>query len=74
MVKNRVFFTVRDEFGASMSFEANSAIPYEDLCKCINKDTLVKLMCLADLGYTGEDIRFIKADEYDERFGGDDDG
>ena len=57
-----------------MSFEASNAIPYDNLCKCINKDVLVKLMCLADLGYTGEDIRFITADEYDERFGGDDDG
>ena len=74
MVENRVFFTVRDEFGASMSFQANNAIPYDDLCKCINKDTLVELMCLDKLGYTGDDIQFITPEEYDERFGDDEDG
>ena len=56
MVENRVCFTVRGEFGAQMSFEAKNTIPYEDLCKCINKDTLVELMCLDSLGYTGDDI------------------
>ena len=71
MIKNRVCFTVREEFGAQMSFEAENTIPYEDLCKCVNKDTLVKLMCLDSFGYTGNDIQFITPGEYDERFGGD---
>lgn len=74
MVKNRVCFTVRGEFGAQMRFEANNTIQYEDLVKCVNKDTLVELMCLDSLGYTGEDIEFITPAEYDERFGGDEDG
>lgn len=74
MVENRVCFTVRGEFGAQMSFESKNTIPYEDLCKCVNKDTLVELMCLDSLGYTGEDIEFITPAEYDERFGGDEDG
>ena len=50
MIKNRVCFTVRGEFGAQMSFESKNTIPYEDLCKCVNKDTLVELMCLDGLG------------------------
>ena len=37
MVKNRVCFTVRGEFGAQMSFEANNTIQYEDLVKCVTK-------------------------------------
>ena len=56
-----------------MSFEANNTIPYEDLCKCVNKDTLVELMCLDIAGYTGDDIQFITPEEYDERFGDDED-
>ena len=30
-------------------------------------------MCLDGLGYTGDDIQFITQEEYDERFGGDED-
>lgn len=56
-----------------MSFESKNKIPYEDLCECVNKDTLVELMCLDSLGYTGDDIQFITPEEYDERFGGDED-
>lgn len=74
MTENRVCFTVRGEFAAQMSFEANNAIPYEDLVKCINKDKLVELMCLDRLGFSGKDIAFITPDEYDEKFGGDEDG
>lgn len=73
MVENRVCFTVRGEFRAQMSFEANNTVPYEDLCKCVNKDTLVELMCLDSLGYTGDDIQFITPEEYDEEYGGDSD-
>ena len=73
MVENRVCFTVRGEFGAQMSFEAENTIPYGELCECINKDKLAELMCLDSLGYTGEDIAFIPPDEYDARFGGDED-
>lgn len=73
MVENRVCFTVRGEFGAQMRFEANNTIPYEDLVKCVNKDKLVELMCLDRLGYTGEDIEFITPDEYDKKFGDDED-
>lgn len=56
MVENRVCFTVRGEFGAQMSFESENTIPYEALCKCVNKDTLIELMCLDVAGYTGDDI------------------
>ena len=69
MVENRVCFTVRGEFGAQMSFASKNTIPYEDLCKCVNKDTLVELMCLDSLGY----IQFITPKEYDEHFGDDED-
>ena len=37
------------------------------------KDTLVELMCLDRLGYTGDDIQFITPEEYDEHFGDDED-
>ena len=57
-----------------MSFESENTIPYEDLCKCIIKDTLIELMCLDGLGYTGDDIQFITPEEYDEHFGDDEDG
>lgn len=56
-----------------MSFESENTIPYEDLCKCINKDKLIELMCLDGLGYTGDDIQFITPEEYDEHFGDDED-
>ena len=55
-----------------MSFESKNTIPYEDLCKRINKDTLIELMCLDVVGYTGDDIQFITPEEYDEHFGDDD--
>lgn len=74
MVENRVCFTVRGEFGAQMSFESENTIPYEALCKCVNKDTLIELMRLDVAGYTGKDIQFITPEEYDERFGDDEDG
>lgn len=73
MIENRVCFTVRGEFGAQMSFEAENTIPYGKLCEAINKDKLVELMCLDHLGCTGEDIAFITPEEYDERFGDDED-
>lgn len=74
MVRNCVCFTVRGAFGVQMSFEENDTIQYEDLVKRVNKDTLVELMCLDRLGYTGEDIEFITLAEYYERFGDDEDG
>lgn len=74
MIENRVCFTIRGEFGAQMRFKTKNTISYEDLCKYVNKDTLVELLCLDNLGYTGEDIKFITPAEYDERFGGDEDG
>lgn len=67
MVENRVCFTVRGEFGTKMIVETNNTIPYDDLCKRVNKDALVELMCLDALGYTGEDIQFITPEEYDEK-------
>lgn len=73
MVENRVCVTVRGEFGAQMRFESENTIPYENLFKCVNKDTLVELMCIDSLGYTGDDIQFITTEEYDEHFGDDED-
>lgn len=73
MVENRVCFTVRGEFGARMGFASKNTISYEDLCKCVNKDTLIEMMRLDVAGYTGDDIQFITPEEYDERFGDDED-
>ena len=72
MIKNRVCFTVRGEFGAQMSFESENTIPYEDLCKCINKDKLIELMCLDGLDYNGDDIQKITPQDYNEHYRHDD--
>ena len=74
MFENRVCFSVRGEFAAEMKFDSEAEIPREELERSIDKNVLLEMMCLDQLGYTGEDIEFITPAEYDERFGGDEDG
>lgn len=74
MFENRVRFSVRGEFGAEMKFDSETEIPREELERSIDKNVLLEMMCLDQLGYTGEDVIFISPEEYNERYGDDDDG
>lgn len=73
MVENKLYFSIRGEFGVQMTFEAKEEIPYETMARCINKDEVLRLFCLEEAGYTAEDIQVISQEEYDEKYGGNDD-
>lgn len=73
MVENKLYFSIRGEFGVQMTFEAKEEIPYETMARCINKDEVLRLLCLEEAGYTAEDIQVISQEEYDEKYGGNDD-
>lgn len=73
MVENKIFFSIRGEFGVQMTFEAKEELPYELMARCINKDEVLRLLCLEKAGYTAEDIQVISQEEYDEKYGGNDD-
>lgn len=72
MVENKLYFSIRGEFGVQMTFEAKEEIPYETMARCINKDEVLRLLCLEEAGYTAEDIQVISQEEYDEKYGGSD--
>lgn len=36
MVENKLYFSIRGEFGVQMTFEAKEELPYELLARCIN--------------------------------------
>ena len=73
MVENKLWFSIRGEFGVQMTFEAKEEIPYELMVRCINKDEVLRLLCLEEAGYTAEDIQVISKEEYEEKYGGSDD-
>lgn len=73
MVENKLYFSIRGEFGVQMTFEAKEELPYELMARCINKDEVLRLLCLEKAGYTAEDIQVISQEEYDEKYGGNDD-
>lgn len=73
MVENKLYFNIRGEFGVQMTFEAKEELPYELMAKCINKDEVLRLLCLEKAGYTAEDIQVISQEEYEEKYGGSDD-
>lgn len=73
MVENKLYFSIRGEFGVQMTFEAKEELPYELMARCINKDEVLHLLCLEEAGYTAEDIQVISQEEYDEKYGGSDD-
>lgn len=70
MVENKLFFSIRGEFGVQMTFEAKEELPYELMARCINKDEVLRLLCLEKAGYTAEDIQVISQEEYEEKYGG----
>lgn len=73
MVENKLYFSIRGEFGVQMTFEAKEELPYELMARCINKDEVLQLLCLEKAGYTAEDIQVISQEEYEEKYGGSDD-
>lgn len=73
MVENKLYFSIRGEFGVQMTFEAKEELPYELMARCINKDEVLRLLCIEEAGYTAEDIQVISQEEYDEKYGGSDD-
>ncbi len=73
MVENKLYFSIRGEFGVQMTFEAKEELPYELMARCINKDEVLRLICLEKAGYTAEDIQVISQEEYEEKYGGSDD-
>jgi hypothetical protein len=73
MVENKLYFSIRGEFGVQMTFEAKEELPYELMARCINKDEVLRLLCLEKAGYTAEDIQVISQEEYEEKYGGSDD-
>ena len=73
MVENKLYFSIRGEFGVQMTFEAKEELTYELMARCINKDEVLRLLCLEEAGYTAEDIQVISQEEYEEKYGGNDD-
>ena len=73
MVENKLYFSIRGDFGVQMTFEAKEELPYELMARCINKDEVLRLLCLEKAGYTAEDIQVISQEEYEEKYGGSDD-
>lgn len=69
MAKQRICFSIAGNFGAEMSFDADTEVLYGDLAKSVNKEKLAELLCLEDLGYTASDIEIIPPTQYDEEFG-----
>lgn len=73
MVENKLCFSIRGEFGVQMTFEAGAKIPYELMAANINKEKVLRLLCIEEAGYTAEDIQVISQEEYEEKYGGNDD-
>ena len=70
----KICFSVAGAFGAQISFEAKPGVSYEDAAASIDKEKLVRLMCLDTLGYSAKDIEVITPEQYEAEFGGDEDG
>ena len=73
MVENKLYFSIRGEFGVQLTFEAKEELPYELMARCINKDEVLRLLFIEEAGYTAEDIQVISQEEYEEKYGGSDD-
>lgn len=57
MAEYKICFSVAGAFGAQLSFEAKPGVSYEDLAASIDKEKLVRLMCLDTLGYLTKNTR-----------------
>lgn len=74
MAKYKIYFSVAGAFGAQLCFDAKPGISYEVLAASIDKEKLVRLMCLDTVGYSAKDIEVITPEQYEAEFGGDEDG
>lgn len=74
MAQRRICFSIAGDFGAAMSFDTDTEVPYEELAKSVDKEKLAELLCLEALGYTASDIEIIPPAQYDEEFGEEADG
>ena len=74
MAEYKICFSVAGEFGAQIRFEAKPGVSYEDAAASIDKEKLVRLMCLDTLGYSVKAIEIITPEQYEAKFGGDEDG
>jgi len=74
MAEYKICFSVAGAFGAQIRFEAKPGVSYEDAAASIDKEKLVRLMCLDALGCSGKDIEVITPEQYEAKFGGDEDG
>lgn len=74
MAEYKICFSVAGAFGAQISFEAKPGVSYEDAAASIDKDKLAELMCLSVLGYSADDIEVITPEQYEDEYGGDDNG
>lgn len=74
MAEYRICFSVAGAFGAQLRFEAKPGASYEAIAASIDKEKLVRLMCLDAVGYSAKDIEVITPEQYEAEFGGDEDG
>ena len=71
MAEYKICFSVAGAFGVQISFEANPGVSYEDAAASIDKEKLVRLMCLDSFGFSAKDIEVITPEQYEAEFGGD---
>ena len=74
MAEYKIYFDVAGQFGAQISFEAKAGVSYEDAAASIDKEKLAKALCLSTLGYSADDIKVITPEQYEDEYGGDDNG
>lgn len=76
MAEYKICFSVAGAFGAQISFEAKPGVLSLsiDAAASIDKEKMVRLMCLDTLGYSAKDIAVITPEQYEAEFGGAENG
>ena len=69
MAEYRICFSIANEFGAELKFEATGSPTYEEVKKSINKEKVAEMLMLNLIGYSADDIEVITPEEYDAEFG-----
>lgn len=69
MAEYRICFSIANEFGAELKFEATGSLTYEEVKKSINKEKVAEMLMLNLIGYSADDIEVITPEEYDAEFG-----
>jgi hypothetical protein len=73
-VEYKLHFEIAGEFGAEISFESVPGMKEEDLAAAIDTEKLAELLCIDALGYGPDDIAFITAEQYAEKYGHEEEG